>query len=139
MNRFNQAAKPDRRLAELKKFSDEQLAKYGVSHYILDESGNVMGASLMEWALWVEKNGQRVIQQDYPAEHKVSTVFIGLENELFETMVFGPEYEADFFGKKKMLRRSLWRERCETLAQALETHQRGLQWLHAYLVEKNTP
>lgn len=147
-DRINQpfGPQPDK-LAELKKFSDEQLAEHGVHHYVLDESGNVVGASLIEWCFWLERNGrQRVIQQDYPKEHKVSTIFTGLNMSynpkrplFFETMVFGLEEPTEWLdGTKKMMRPSLWTERCRTLREALEMHKRGLEWLDNYLIELET-
>lgn len=152
MNRLNQPADSDKeaQLDQFKKFSDEQARKGGgPRHAVLDESGNVVPATLFEWAFWLEKAGDRhrVIQQDYPGEYKVSTVFIGLELGWnperplwFETMVFGPEEETEWFdGTKKMMRKSLWTGRCATLAQAKAQHEEGHKWLAAHLAEKSAP
>jgi hypothetical protein len=131
-------------LDELKRFSDEQMAKYGAFHWILNESGEVIPASLMEWAMWFEKNPQRVIQQDYIEDHKVSTIFEGLDIYyglhdsrrpiVFETMIFGPPEQTVWFdGTKRMMRPSLWQERDCTLKEALKRHQEGIEWLKDYL------
>jgi hypothetical protein len=129
----------------LKRFSDEQMAKYGPHHWILNESGEVIPASLFEWTFWFEKNGQRVIQQDYFEDHKVSTIFEGLDRgvfhqqipHVFETMIFGPPEETEWFdGTKRMMRPSLWQERDRTLQEALKRHQEGIEWLKNYLSNK---
>lgn len=152
-DRFNRPAQPPSepdKLQEFKDFSDEQMAKHGAHHAVLSESGEVMLVSLFEWAFWLEKGGgQRVIKQDYVAKHKVSTVFVGLDLGWnpkrplwFETMVFGPEEETDFFGKKMMMRPSLWTQKCTTLAQAKEQHKEGRKWLAGYLrilLKKSAP
>ena len=147
MNRFNQPKdEKDERLQAFKDFSDEQVAKHGLTHAILDESGEVVLVSLFEWAFWFEKSPQRVIQQDYyrEGEYKVSTIFTGLdmgynpERPLwFETMVFGPEEEERMpvTGKLYWARPCLWTERCTTLTQALATHKAGQDWLEQYMKE----
>lgn len=151
-DRFNQPGseppEKDKALDELKKFSNEQMEKYGPTHWILDESGEVIPASLLEWAFWFEKNPQRIIQQDLIEDHKVSTIFEGLsmyrlaKNErpvVFETMVFGPERIHKWFnGTEKMMRPSLWQERNCTLKEALATHERAIEWLKDYLCQKKT-
>jgi hypothetical protein len=110
------------------------------SHAILDESGNVIPASLLEWATWFETNDkQRIIQQDYflDDKFKVSTVFLGTNHNYFssdkplwfETMVFGPKKKKVLLGKMHEVRPDLWMRRCETLAQAKAQHQEGINWL----------
>lgn len=138
--------KPDA-LAEMKRFSDEQMEKYGPTHYILNESGEVIPASLFEWAFWFEKNPQRVIRQDYIDDHKVSTIFEGLGTNrmyfpnqrpiVFETMVFGPAEPTEWFnGETRMMRPSLWQQRDCTLQEALATHELATTWLKNYLHAK---
>lgn len=138
------ALEKEARLQAFKDCSDETTRKHGLHHAILNESGEVQLVSLFEWAFWFEKNrGQRVIQQDYTQDgnYKVSTVFTGLDMGwnpkrplYFETMVFGPEEETDWFdGSKRMMRPSLWIDRCSTLAQALAMHKAGQAWLDDYL------
>lgn len=134
--------KPDN-LQKLKDFSDEQMRKHGPTHFLLDDSGNVVPASLFEWCFWYEKSRQRVIQQDYVEDCKCSTVFTGLDMGyrllpggkplVFETMVFGAEYVGDFFGKPMTFRPELQTYRCSTLAEALAQHQAGLEWLKGFL------
>lgn len=146
-DRINKPVDTDKSKAldELKKFSDEQMEKHGPQHWILNESGEVIPASLMEWTFWFENHHQRVIQQDYIEEHMVSTIFEGIDirvlsqnqrPRVFETMVFGPPEETKWFNDEtRMLRPSLWSERSFTLKQALEVHQTGIQWLQFHLKE----
>lgn len=71
-------------------------------HYILDDDHNVIAVDLMTWAMWLE-DSKRVIKQDWVhgpfGVQFVSTVFLGLDHNffdtgppvLFETMLFnGP-------------------------------------------------
>jgi hypothetical protein len=149
-DRINRPEEPDdktKALDELKRFSDEQMEKYGAHHWILNESGEVIPASLLEWTFWFERNPQRVIQQDYFEDHKVSTIFEGLDicyglhdparPIVFKTMVFGPPEESEWFdGTTRMMRPSLWQERDCTLQEALKRHQEGIEWLKDYLNER---
>jgi hypothetical protein len=117
------------------------------NHAVLDESGNVIPATFLEWARWFESSQQRFIQYDLFLDGKffVSTVFMGLNHQYsphpnappqwFETMVFGEEREEDLFGRKTRIRPSLWCERCATLAEAKEQHARGVTWLKAAHLE----
>jgi len=109
----------------------------GIEHRILDENGEPQPASLMEWALWME-GGHRRIAYDRIEDHEVSTIFLGLDHGYlrpfwWETMVFAPAKPTDFFGRTRMLRPSLWGQRCETKAQALLMHEEGKKWLENYL------
>jgi hypothetical protein len=124
-------------------------------HAVLDENGEAQAASLMQWAMWLEKNhNQRMIERiDVTRElpglepdlYTVSTVFLGLNHQYlpgrkplwFETMVFGPPFERDseIFGKKYIARDDIWMERSTTRAEALAMHARGLEWLKAHIAE----
>lgn len=144
-DRINKPQKPsDRRppnsLDKLAKCSREHMEKYGPMHALLDESGKVVPCSLLEWAMWFEKSGQRIIQQDHIEDHFVSTVFEGIANNYpgaqqwwFETMAFGPQKMKDFFGKQRLMRDSLWTERVATLEEALEAHKKGIEFIKQHL------
>lgn len=108
---------------------------------ILDESGNVMPASLMEWGAWFGRTHQRYICFDSfnQDQYRVSTVFLGLNHNYnpgpnakplwFETMVFGPPEMKDLLGQMTEVREDLWIKRCETLAEAKAMHTEGIAWL----------
>jgi hypothetical protein len=95
---------------------------------VLDEDGNVMPTENFEqWARWIGSSPQRIIEQtDLAGGVWVSTVFLGVnystvsggEPLWFETMVFGPDEATDS-----------WTERCSTLAQAKEMHQKAILWV----------
>jgi hypothetical protein len=128
----------------------------GPQHAVLDESGDVQVASLMQWAQWMEKNhAQRVIARDdiahqrglRPEIYTVSTVFLGLNHQYlpnrrplwFESMVFGPVKRKYYkiFKETREFRDDLWMERCTTRVEALAMHERGVEWLKNYLHEKS--
>jgi hypothetical protein len=121
----------------------------GPRHAVLDESGNVQPATLMQWARWWEKNqAQRIIDRTDIADHSVSTVFLGLNHQhmpgrrplWFETMIFAPAHEeySEFFKKTHTIRDDLWMRRCTTRAEAIAMHKQGITWLEKYLHEKAT-
>lgn len=137
-------------------FSKENVQKWmrDKDHAVLDESGNVIPATLMEWARWFESSRQRYIAQDFFEDKKfmVSTVFMGLNHNYsshpnakphwFETMVFGeareesiPEAVCGVPGYKHTIRPDLWVSRCATLAEAKAQHQEGINWLKANKLE----
>lgn len=107
---------------------------------LLDESGNVIPATLLEWARWMEGNRHRVIEQiELPGDIKVSTVFLGLDHQYalhgpplwFETMVFGPERTeySKLLGRDWTYRPELgYCERYTTLQQAKAGHDEAVQW-----------
>ena len=107
-------------------------------HRILDENGEEKPATLFEWALWME-GGHRRIAYNQIDDHEVSTVFMGLDHGYgsrplwYETMVFAPPKPTPIFGKIRMIRPSIWGERCETRAHALLMHEEGKRWLENYL------
>jgi hypothetical protein len=108
-----------------------------IRHAVLDESGNVIEAGLLEWAHWFELNrGHRVIQQDTIEGHLVSTVFGGLDLQYdpngpplwFETLVFDPaEYDPS---RDRMCREEAgFQERYSTLQEAIKGHALAVEWL----------
>jgi hypothetical protein len=132
----------------------------GDDHAILDENGEIKPVhvynedgemdlkELIRWAEWFER-AQRSIANTKIGDHSVSTVFLGLNHQYnpmaaplwFETMVFGPPYEATMpvSGRKYMARKDLWRDQCSTKAQAIAMHQKGIEWLKSFLSEKASP
>lgn len=100
-----------------------------IKHYILTPEKEVVEASAMEWAIWLEKAGNdRIVARDHVGTHFVSTVFLGLDHNwseegpplVFETMVFKDE---DMSGEEQ------WR--CSTYQEALTMHERALLELKA--------
>lgn len=72
-----------------------------LGHWILDNDGNIVEATLNEWANWVESGKQRVAET-IVGEARISTVFLGLDHNfssipkepvLWETMVFGGKFD----------------------------------------------
>jgi hypothetical protein len=130
-------------LKELSEGLDRIMAERPISarpkFTVLDEDGNLVPATLMEWAMWFEGGRQRIIQQDYfmNKDYKVSTVFLGMDHSwspvgpghYFETMVFGPSHEMEILDRVRSVRDDLWVQRCETLAQAKSMHAAGVRWL----------
>lgn len=66
-------------------------------YYRLDEHGNPVACSLMEWATFFEKKAERRVALTIFGDFEISTVFLGLDHNwgevgppiLWETMVFG--------------------------------------------------
>jgi hypothetical protein len=78
--------------------------------YILDGHEAVLCDNIYKWAEWYEKADRRVAN-DMKQDIQVSTVFLGLDSSfgrglpiLFETMVFGGEYD------ERSERYSTWEE-----------------------------
>ena len=142
-------------LPTAEEFAESIANVLGQQHAVLDENGEAQPASLMQWAMWLEKNHhQRMIERieltrqlpGLEAEvYCVSTVFLGLNHQYmpgrkplwFECIVFGPPYEkySEIFKKMHTVRDDLWMERCTTRAEALAMHARGLAWLQAHIAE----
>jgi hypothetical protein len=75
---------------------------------------------LLEWGRWMETADRRVAHSNLAGGVNVSTVFLGLDHNfsggtplLFETMVFGGEYNH-------------YQERCSTWEQAEQQHARAV-------------
>jgi len=96
--------------------------------------------------MWLEKDRQRIIEQDEIEDYWVSTIFIGLNQQFdpkspplcFETMIFTE--------RKKMVRGKLRREevgyqrRYTTLAEAKSGHMEAINWLRVEkLSRQNKP
>jgi hypothetical protein len=70
--------------------------------YILDDNGNpVLEPDLIKWAMWFETATNRRVANEMIGEVQVSTIFLGLDYNMFpkgppivwETMVFGGELD----------------------------------------------
>jgi hypothetical protein len=98
--------------------------------YILDDNKNPIPASFDEWAHWLAVDPNRkIVKQDYlPNNIMVSTVFLGMDHNfglfdpsilfnpiLFETMIFGSNYEDQGY-----------QTRCSTYEEALQMHEEAL-------------
>lgn len=81
-------------------------------HYILEPNGMIKPVDLMTWAKWFNDYEARVVAQTEIGDKTVSTVFIGLHDTLFETMVF--ETGNKTFGD--------YQERAASLEQARQMH-----------------
>ena len=81
--------------------------------YILDENGAPKEAGLSEWAMWFDMAG-RDIKKTQVGDIKISTVFIGLDGELFETMVFGGKLDEQM-------------ERYDTREEAIKGHEKMVE------------
>ena len=90
-------------------------------HYILNDKKEVESVSLEEWATWFEDGSKRRIASNTKTingmKYTVSTVFIGLEDELFETMVFSDAMDEEY------------QERCSTYEEAREQHIEACKWV----------
>ena len=75
-------------------------------YYILDENHNVVvEPDVHKWAKQFEDIGARIVKKTNLADCQVSTVFLAIDHSflddqqpvLFETMVFGGEYDGEQF------------------------------------------
>ena len=103
-------------------------------NYYMSRPGGKIDATenVMEWAEWMEANlpmkpfmegGRSVARTDLANGVFVSTVFLGLEPVLFETMIFGMPKED-------------YQERYETHEQATEGHAEAVQHARKVLAEQ---
>jgi hypothetical protein len=105
---------------------------------VLDESGEAIPATLLEWAQFLKGRGQRVIQQDEPFGFFVSTVFIGLNYSSnparplwFETMIFN-RWKGEYLSLIDRPRfETIYERRYTTLKEAILGHAAALDWLKA--------
>lgn len=58
-----------------------------IQRYILTEAFQVVPASMTAWSAFFG-NPRRIIANSYIGDIRVSTVFIGLPNDIFETIIF---------------------------------------------------
>lgn len=94
--------------------------------YILVDKKPQVEKDLIKWCKWFE-NADRVVKQTDLKGLKVSTVFLGLDHNLFEegepllfeTMIFPTEKSEDY------------QTRCSTWEQAEKQHEEALEWVWA--------
>jgi hypothetical protein len=107
-------------------------------HAVLDESGEVIPATLIEWVRFLESGPQRVIQQDEPLGFFVSTVFTGINYSFtpgakpfwFETMIFD-RWKGEYTFLEHPRYETLYEDRYTTLKEAISGHAAALAWLKA--------
>lgn len=75
-------------------------------HYIMDKNHRLQKTDLHTWAMWFATHDRRVDITE-TSFHNVSTVFIGLVGDLFETMIW--EKSADTW-RDEQWRYSGWEE-----------------------------
>ena len=106
---------------------------FEIKWYILDENHTPRVADVIEAGIWMEKKDNIIVKKTQVDKNiLVSTVFISLDHSfeinkkhipiLFETMIFGGEYDQ-------------YQERYETWDQALEGHEECIQMI--FKVENN--
>lgn len=66
----------------------------------------VVEPDLLRWGRFLE-DGHRIVAQEYVGEYYVSTIFVGLEGQIFETMVFRKNHPSDSLAQ---VRCSTWQE-----------------------------
>lgn len=88
------------------------------SHYVLKNGVPTVEPDVLTWARWFEDFENRVVEKTFVMGHEVSTVFLGLNHRfgegepiLYETMIFGPNYQDREF-----------QERFCTLGEAKQRH-----------------
>lgn len=89
--------------------------------YILDENRNVKPVDLMVWSEWFGSNDRRV-RLDEVGGCVVSTVFVGLERDIFETMVFDHPGE------------DVYQDRYNTWDEAVKGHEKAMAWVEETLL-----
>jgi hypothetical protein len=100
---------------------------------ILDPQGNLIPATLLEWARFQEDSSHRLLHFTRHGPYEVSTIFLGLDHSFdhtgkwFETMVFGPEEKIS--GQPPQFASSLWCYRCGTFQETWDMHARAIRWL----------
>lgn len=95
-------------------------------HYILEGQTIVEADNLLTWAMWFEKADRTVNKTQIDTGEEVSTVFLGINHQwgdgppiLFETMVFGGEFDEDQY------RYSTWDEAVKGHNRVVETVMAG--------------
>lgn len=111
--------------------------------------GSVYPATVLEWGEWFNDIDNRRVARSIIGAWKISTVFVGVETQLFETMVFHPFREgalqyrrASRYGRRSqtMINQSgdsVWACQSFTQRQARADHRRAMLWVRAQLRAKN--
>jgi hypothetical protein len=104
--------------------------------YTLDDAGNPVAThDVLEWGRWYEKKPNRIIASTEIDGLRVSTVFLGIDHNLFdggppllfETMIFGAPVETTLLGRTRTMSPALdYQERYSTRDQAIAGHTRAV-------------
>lgn len=101
------------------------------------ETKEITECDFMEWAEQFEDMSIRIVKQTDLPGYWVSTVFIGLGDNIFETMVFKREYDEEL--EDYVVDYSdLWEERVQTHNEALESHERGIKFVEQLSKEQES-
>lgn len=101
-------------------------------YYILDDEGNPQPIDdILTWGAWFE-SADRTLARETVGPAEVSTVFLSLNHQwgdgppiLFETLVFVPDDDGDWYGVEGSMRRY------ETREQALAGHAEVVAFLRS--------
>ena len=102
-----------------------------ITNYILDENRQpVPEPDLRKWAYWYSEANRHVACEQV-GDLQISTVFLGIDHGfgcdgppiLYETMVFNQSKDNIHPW------REIYMERCATWDEAVEMHQRAIQWV----------
>lgn len=111
-------------------------------YYMLDEDNHPVPVTTDDYITWERaKKNQRNVKQEKINGYYISTVFLGINHSfkeqsapvLFETMVF-EERE----GKERQSLQDEYQERYSTWDEALEGHQRAIEWTRKHPLKKRT-
>lgn len=92
-------------------------------HWILDDEGQPIQATFEEWGAWFQDHSKRVLAQQDEGNYWVSTVFLGVEDERWETMVFCRKSHHEQFMKRYLTR-----------DEALRGHKEAVRWARDHSV-----
>ena len=89
-----------------------------MKNFILNAKGEqVLASSFMEWARWFEHAGKaRIYAQETIGDHWVSTVFLGIPGQVWETMIRHKDGEW------------VYQKRCETKEEVPAMHEEAMAW-----------
>jgi hypothetical protein len=104
-----------------------------MGHYIL-QNKQPRKVHFLEWARWFDKPNKRRVAQDKIKDIRISTVFLGLDHNyydtgppiLFETMIFGGKHDD-------------YQTRCSTWEQAEKMHKEAVHLVRRSLLKLIPP
>jgi hypothetical protein len=92
-------------------------------YWILKDKKIVKVDDVLTWGRWFETSKDRIVAKEYVGPYHVSTVFLGIDHSfggkkplLFETMIFGGEFDENEY-----------QERYSTYRQAEKGHKKALE------------
>jgi hypothetical protein len=108
-----------------RRYADDELGLFAATramrfHILDDDHRPIPVSSLDKWSRWAARHDRRVARDD-TGLHLVSTVFIGIGGQMFETMICGSDGE--------------WRDeqwRYDTWDEAVVGHAAALAWIRAH-------